>query len=358
MFGFRARLLCAALTLGAPLQATPTLTTIEDTLFTADGNRFNGVVTISWQSFEAADTSNVAGETLRLRITNGILYVQLVPTTNANSPAIYNVLYNSQDGSQFSEVWAVPPGILPVRVRDVRVTPGTVTGSAPGLATALQISDVTGLQNALNIRLTSGTGFSVSRAAVINSTGSIDGAVGNLTDCIHVDGTSGSCGGGGSSGGSGAFVDGEAPSGTLDGTNTTFTLANNPIPASSLALYRNGLLLQQGIDYTVSARSVSFLSSTVPQPGDLLRASYRISVSLPGVAFIDSEAPSGTINGSNTTFTLSQIPYPAASVSVYRNGLRLASSVDYGISGNVITFASGFVPQTGDSLLCSYRIAQ
>jgi len=357
MFGFRGRLLCAALTLGARLQATPTLTTIEDTLFTADGNRFNGVVTISWQSFEAADTSNVAGETLRLRITNGLLYVQLVPTTNANSAAIYNVLYTSQDGIQFSEAWAVPPGILPVRVRDVRVTPGSVTGSAPAAATAIQITDVTGLQNALNIRLTSGTAFSVSRAAVIDSTGSIDGAVGNLSDCLHVDGSTGACGSGGS-GASGTFVDGEIPFGALDGSNTTFTLANIPIPASSLALFRNGLLLQQGTDYTLSARSVTFLTTAVPQPGDLLLASYRITVGLPGVGFVDAEVPSGTVNGSNATFTLSQIPTPAASVSVYRNGLRLASSVDYNISGNTITFLSSFVPQTGDLLLCSYRITQ
>src|SRR6202043_1256916 len=105
---------------------------------------------------------------------------------------------------------------------------------APGASTTVQISDVTGLQNALNIRLTSGTAFSVSRAAVINSTGSIDGAVGNLSDCLHVDGSSGACGSGGS-GATGTFVDGEIPFGALDGSNTTFTLANLPIPASGLA---------------------------------------------------------------------------------------------------------------------------
>src|SRR5579872_3124461 len=117
MFGFRCRLLCTALTLCASLRATPALTTIEDTLFTADASRFNGVVTISWPSFDAADASNVAGETLRLRITNGILFVQLVPTTNAESPVVYSVQYTSQDGIQSNETWAVPPGILPVRVK-------------------------------------------------------------------------------------------------------------------------------------------------------------------------------------------------------------------------------------------------
>src|SRR4029077_9354175 len=98
MFRFRRGVLCAAVMLGLRLQATPTLTTISDTLFTADGDRFNGVVTISWPSFEAADASNVAAETLQVKITNGVLFVQLVPTTNALSPAIYSVMYSSQSG--------------------------------------------------------------------------------------------------------------------------------------------------------------------------------------------------------------------------------------------------------------------
>ena len=352
--GFRP---CAALALGPKLQATPPLSTIIDTLYTADGNRFNGVVTISWQSFEAADTSNIAANTLTLNIANGYLYVQLVPTTNANSTAIYTVVFNGVDGTQFTQAWTVPPAVLPIRVRDALVMPGSVTGSAPAADTTLSISNITGLQNALNIRLTSGTAFALSRAAVINSTGSIDGAVGNLSDCLHVDGTSGACGGGGS-GSTGTFIDGETPMGTLDGSNTTFTLANTPIPSTSVAIFRNGLLLQQGTDYTLSSTTLTFLAGAVPQPGDLLLASYRMSVNLPGVGFVDSEIPTGAVNGANASFTLSQIPFPSTSAAVYRNGVRLLSGIDYTISGNAITFASSFVPQTGDAVICSYRIAQ
>jgi len=356
MFRFSRWLLFAALVLGSRLGATPALSTIADTLYTADGSRFNGVVNISWPSFEAADASNVAAETMQLEIINGNLYVQLVPTTNAITPAIYTVVYSSQDGIQFTEAWGVPPGILSLRVSDVRVAPGAVTGSAPAASTSILISDITGLQNALNIRPTSGTAFALSRAAIIDSTGSVDGAIGNLSDCLHVDGTSGACGVGGSSA-SGSFIDGEIPGGTLDGSNTTFTLANTPSPASSVTLYRNGLLLQQGADYTVSNNSLTFLASA-PQTGDILTASYRMSVSLTGVGFVDGEVPAGAINGSNASFTLSQIPYPAASVAVYRNGLRLSSNADYTISGSSITFGSSFVLQTGDVVLCSYRIAQ
>jgi hypothetical protein len=360
MFGFRRWVLCAAVLLGLRLGATPALTTISDTLFTADGERFNGVVTISWQTFEAADASNVASETLRVKITNGVLFVQLVPTTNALSPAVYTVMYSSLGGIAFNETWTVPPSILPVRVSDVRLAPGSVTGSAPGAATSVQITDVTGLQNALNIRLTAGTGFAISRAAVINSTGSIDGAVGSLSDCLHVDGSAGACGSGGSgsSGPSGSFVDGEIPSGTLDGVNNTFTLANTPNPPASVALFRNGVLLRQGTDYTLTASSLTFLIGAMPQPGDILVASYRMSVTLPGIGFIDAEVPSGSINGANASFTLFQTPNPAASVAIYRNGLRLMSNVDYTISGSSIAFVTNLVPQAGDVLLCSYRIAQ
>src|ERR1700730_562084 len=188
MFRFRSCLLCV-LALKSRLGATPPLTTISDTLFNADGTRFNGVVVISWPSFEASDTSNVAAETDRLQINNGILYAQLVPTTNANTAAIYTVQYTSLGVTQFSEAWAVPPSLLSLRVRDVRLPPGSVSGSAPASATIITIADVTGLQSALNVRTTVGTSFGISRSAVIDATGAIDAAAGNPSDCLHVDGT-------------------------------------------------------------------------------------------------------------------------------------------------------------------------
>ena len=42
----------------ASLPAQPPLTLIQDVLYKADGSRFNGFVQISWNSFEAGDTSN------------------------------------------------------------------------------------------------------------------------------------------------------------------------------------------------------------------------------------------------------------------------------------------------------------
>jgi len=330
------------------------LTTIQDTLYTATGSRFSGVVTITWKSFDAPDSSNVTAQAYRLQVSNGILFVQLIPTTTAVTAASYMVQYSNIGGIRYSEVWVVPPSVAPMRVRDVRLPPGAVITPGPPAITTIQISDVVGLPNALSLRPTMGTGFAVSRAAVLNAVGSVDGAVGNLTDCLHVDGNSGTCGVAVPA----LFVDAEIPSGAVNGSNVAFSLPNMPNPSNSVALSRNGLLLKQGLDYTLSSNSILFLTGAVPQTGDSLVASYRLGGSLPGVGFVDGETPSGTINGVNNLFTLTQSPNPAASLALFRSGVRLRAVADYTISGNSVTFVSGHVPQTGDIVQCYYRVAQ
>jgi hypothetical protein len=354
MLSFKWWLLFAGLAFSAKLQATPPLTTISDTLYNADGTLFNGVLTISWPTFEASDTSNVAANTIQVPVNNGILYVQLIPTTNANTGAVYTVTFASEGVVEFTETWAVPPSTIPLRVRDVLVPNGTVSGSGPPVTTIINISDVTGLQAALNLYALIGTTFAPSRTAIIDSTGAIDGATGTLSDCMHVDGTSAPCG----SSGSATFVGAEIPAGVINGANRSFTLANTPNPAASLTLFNNGLMQDQGVDYTLSANMITFATAGVPQTGDILVASYRLAVSLPGVGFVDQVTPTGAINGVNTVFTLSQSPSPGASLTVFLNGLRMSAGVDYTLSGTTITFASASVPQTGDILLCSYRIAE
>jgi hypothetical protein len=352
MFRSRLWLLCV-LALTPRLGATPPLAIISDTLFNADGSLFNGVVVISWPAFEASDTSNIAADTENVQVTAGILYVQLVPTTNADTAAVYTVQYTSFGVTQFTQTWAVPPpSTLPFRVRDVALAPGSVSGSAPAAATLISIADVTGLQSALNVRPPMGTSFGISRSAVIDATGAIDAATGNLSDCLHVDGTSGPC-----ASTSISFIDGEVPGGTINGSNGAFTLANVPSPTTSLSLFRNGLLLDQGVDYTIVNNAVTFQSGELPQTNDVLLASYRLSVSIPGVGFVDQDTPTGVINGVNGTFTLSMTPSPSTSLAVYRNGLRLSSGLDYTLSGATITFTTGQVPQTSDTLICSYRVS-
>ena len=64
----------------------------------------------------------------------------------------------------------------------------------------------------------------------------------------------------------------EVPAGTINGSNTSFTLAYSP--ASVIVLCLNGLLQRQGAgyDYTVSGQTITM--NFAPQPGDSLVAVY------------------------------------------------------------------------------------
>jgi hypothetical protein len=266
MFGFKKSimLLVAAAGLGC---AQPALTTIQDIIYRADGTRFSGTMFFNWSSFLAGDTSNIATANLTLRVVNGVLNVKLVPTTTASAGAQYHVTYANAGISQFTEVWAVPPSGPKLRVRDVRLSSGTVVGPAPSTA-PIQIGDVTGLANALAVRPTEGAGYSLGRTAIINASGQIDAAAGSLGDCVHVDGSSGPCGaagGGGSGGILPSYADAESPAGTLNGINTGFTLLFTPSPVNSLVLFRNGLLQTHGFDFSLAGNVVTFLAGSIPQ---------------------------------------------------------------------------------------------
>jgi hypothetical protein len=63
----------------------------------------------------------------------------------------------------------------------------------------------------------------------------------------------------------------------VDGSNTSFTLSAVPDPASSLAVYRNGVLQKTGQDYTFTGSTIQFVDAAAPQPGDTLLASYRLT---------------------------------------------------------------------------------
>lgn len=67
------------------------------------------------------------------------------------------------------------------------------------------------------------------------------------------------------------------------------------------------------------------------------------------------EVPSGAINGSNVTFTLSATPF-ANSQDLYLNGqlLFVGAGEDYTITGSTITLA--VAPLAGERLVCRYRI--
>lgn len=315
MFSFRrvARLAAAAAAMAAMTSAQPALTTIQDTLYLATGERFNGTLFINYSAFQAGDASNIATANLTVPIVNGVLNVQLVPTTTASAGAQYNVTYNSGGINQFTQVWAVPPSTVTLSLRDVLVSQGSVVGPAP-VTTAITISEVTGLQNQLTIRPQEGVAFTVGRAAIIDSSGEIDGAAGNLSDCLRVDGSSGPCGGSGG-GVLPSFSDEETPQGAINGSNTIFTLDFSPSPAPSLLLYLNGLLMTRGVDYTLSGNQVTFLTGSTPQSGDVLTASYRYANPSNPLGSLTSPqvicSSGGSLTGSTSLVQLGSCTIPA-----------------------------------------------
>jgi hypothetical protein len=323
--------------------AQPPLTTIQDTLYKADGTPFNGFLVISWNSFQADNQANIVSQSITVKVVDGYFRVQLVPTADANPPSSYTVTYNSDGRVQFQETWVVGTSTTPVTIADVRVSttsvPSTTPTGSPTQApsqTPIPESSVTGLANDLSLRPMKGTGFAPGSVAMINSAGGIDAVAGNPSDCVFVNGTSGPCGGA-----SPLFSDGEVPGGTIDGNNTTFTLANLPSPAASLALFRNGMAQQPSVDYTLTGSTIQFQAGAVPQPGDVLLAWYRMppasGVTTPptavGPQVICSRAGTGT---SSTSFT--SLGACTISANVLQPGDRVEIHFDLAHTGT----ASGF----------------
>ncbi|MGA7235773.1 MAG: hypothetical protein WBY44_08840 [Bryobacteraceae bacterium] len=334
--------LCAAVLLAGVAAAAPTLTTIQDVLYKADGTRFNGTLSISWSSFQSADDSDIVMQTSTIKVIDGNLRVQLVPSSTAAPAIVYTVTYNSDGRVQFQENWSVPPSATPLRIRDVRVAAsGNAGNSSSGNDTTAAISEsqVTGLIADLGARPIKGPALAAGRTAIVDASGLIESATGNATDCVHVDGSSGPCGGG-----TPTFVDGDLPSGIVDGNNATFALAAVPAPATSLSVYRNGVLQKVSADYTAAGNSIQFVAASTPQPGDTLLASYRTADSSGGVTSTFSgysttqvlcSGAGATIN-SATLASLGTCTIPAGLLS---QGDRIEIRFDYAHGGAAAGFS-------------------
>lgn len=227
-----ASVLALLLTTGGPGQAQPVLTQIRDVIYNADGSLFNGLVLIDWKSFETANGTRIGQNSKVVQIVDGILEVQLAPT-NVDNKTYYQARYVSRGRMLFTEIWAVQSANRSLRLNEVKAV------LLPG-------------------------GF-VAAPTLAGSEGGSNGGGSN-------EGGSGVLIGENSTGG---FVDFETPTGLMNGTNLVFTLTAAPNPASSLALYRNGIRLSPTVDYTLSGSTITFLTGAQPTAGDVLRANYR-----------------------------------------------------------------------------------
>ena len=378
---FLASLVCAVAFLGCAL-AQSALTPIRDTVTNPDGTLFNGTITITWNG-APPPSGTVSPLSVTARVYNGALSLLLVPNSNG---ATYQAVYNSSDGTvTWTETWQVPASTTALTLSQIRVSSGSNSGSGSGSSSSgptyatlpISISEITGLSsdldtinsslssltstvNSLNSTvtnlsstLTSNSNSVTSLTGMVNT---LNAQVSNLSNTVATLTSTVNTLSNGQSANSAVFVDSETPSGTANGVNATFTLANTPSPSSSLELYRNGILQMPGIDYTLSGNSITFQSHSLPQANDILQAFYRLPGSGPSASFVDGEIPSGAINGVNLVFTLANAPNPASSLKLYKNGVLLQQNTDYTLSGSTITFASpNIAPLSGDLLTAFYR---
>lgn len=113
---------------------SPTLTTITDTVYSADGSPAQGTLLISWPAFTTSAGQAVASGSESVALgSGGALSVALVPTQNAQ-PAytVYTVVYQLNQLVK-TEYWSVPP-TSPANLATVRVTLGA-SNSAAQMAT-------------------------------------------------------------------------------------------------------------------------------------------------------------------------------------------------------------------------------
>ncbi|HVN03428.1 MAG TPA: hypothetical protein VMT86_03360 [Bryobacteraceae bacterium] len=338
-----------ALCLAASAYAGPTLTTIQDTIYNADGSPYNGIAIIQWTPFVAGGTSQIATQSVTVNISGGSLMVQLVPTTNATPAGYYTVTFTSKGNDQFTETWSVPPSIKPLTIAAVLMSPGTGATPLTSGTQPIPESSVTGLVADLAQRPVEGAAYTAGAAAIIDSTGAIGAATGSASDCLHVDGSSGPCGTAGSSAQGPNFTDGEVPSGAVNGANASFTLSAAPAPPGSLALYRNGVLQKTGLDYTLAGNTVQFTAASIPQAGDTLLASYRVT---PSGALQGPPAPQVLCAGmgsATSSTTLSTLATCTISPGTVQPGDRVTISFDYSHEGTLTGFT--FAVDWGNTVL-------
>jgi hypothetical protein len=250
------------------------------------------------------------------------------------------VTYNSDGRVQFQENWAVPASATPLRVRDVRVaTPVTSAGAVIANDTGsgpVPESDVVGLIADLGARPVKASSLAAGTVAYVDALGMLDSVEGNASDCVHVDGSSGPCGGQPTS-----FVDADSLTGIVDGSNGTFTLSGTPAPSTSLAVYRNGILQKAGQDFSFSGAAITFVTASVPQPGDTLLASYRLGTTVSGTGqmFPSPQVLCSSTGSATTATTLASIGTCSIPAGVLLPGDRVTIAFELSHQGSTSGFS-------------------
>src|SRR5690349_12669262 len=110
------------------LAQSPTLTTVSDIVYRADGSPAAGTILISWPPFTTASGATVAAGNTNIALgTSGSFSAQLAPNAGA-TPAgtVYTVTYQLTDGTVKTENWSIGTA-SPETISQVRTLAGTTT---------------------------------------------------------------------------------------------------------------------------------------------------------------------------------------------------------------------------------------
>jgi len=158
--------------------------------------------------------------------------------------------------------------------------------------------------------------------------------------------------GSGSGGGNYSDIKAEVPSGTMNSSNVTFTIANTPIDGE-IQLFINRTLLAPTDDYTLAGKTITMVDA--PDSGDSLLAYYQTQTGtmVGSNSLVMAEEMGGTADGSNVTFTIENERIPGTLV-VKRDGQELYETNDFTVSGTTITMNSA--PASGSEMRATYQV--
>lgn len=156
-----------------------------------------------------------------------------------------------------------------------------------------------------------------------------------------------------------SIVRNETPSGSINGSNTAFTVASAQYATGSLSVFLNGQRLVAGGSDDYVETATGFTMNYAPATGDKLRVDYSVGLtddySVGTNSTTTSEVPTGSVNSSNTAFTTARA-YIAGSLKVFINGLAQIRGTDYTETtpGSGI-FTMIVAPTTGDAIFVDYQ---
>ena len=175
-------------------------------------------------------------------------------------------------------------GSVPSLVVKESVT-GAITTVADGIAVSVDNSTIDISGNALevktggitNTQISASAAIAFSKLASLTSANILVGNGSNVAASVAMTGDVSISNAGVTSISSGLathFVTREVPSGTINSTNVTFTLANTPVVGTE-CIFLNGILQNSGggNDYTISGATITFASA--PETGSVILVNYQ-----------------------------------------------------------------------------------